>query len=106
METCQGSLCDLSILVSLVSANPGSCGGSDGDNLHMAFSSDIAYYGINLNQTVILEQIGYASGPTPWMTLRNTAVGNMIVQVAVSSSEFSFNFFPFIPGIRNKINKE
>ena len=50
----------------------------------MAFPSDIAYYGINLNQSVILEQIGYASGSTPWMTLRNTAVGNIIVQVAVS----------------------
>lgn len=53
----------------------------------MAFSSDIAYYGINLNQSVILEQIGYASGPTPWTTLRNTAIGNIIVQVAVGYRE-------------------
>lgn len=53
--------------------------------------SDIAYYGINLNQSVILEEIGYADGPTPWVTLRNTAVGNIIVQVAVCSHKFLSN---------------
>ncbi|KAJ5473054.1 hypothetical protein N7530_007055, partial [Penicillium desertorum] len=47
------------------------------------FLFDIAYYGLNLNQSVILKEIGYADGPTPWVTLRNTAVGNIIVQVAV-----------------------
>ncbi|OQE23954.1 hypothetical protein PENFLA_c010G10861 [Penicillium flavigenum] len=46
------------------------------------FLFDIAYYGVNLNQSVILKEIGYADGPTPWVTLRNTAVGNIIVQVA------------------------
>lgn len=54
----------------------------------MFLSSDIAYYGINLNQSVILSQIGYADGPTPWVTLRNTAVGNIIVQCAVSCRKF------------------
>lgn len=49
----------------------------------MALSSDIAYYGVNLNQSVILKEIGFADGPTPWLTLRNTAIGNIIVQVAV-----------------------
>ena len=46
--------------------------------------SDIAYYGVNLNQTVILSRIGYGSGPTPYSTLYKTAVGNIIVQSAVS----------------------
>ncbi|OJJ52744.1 hypothetical protein ASPSYDRAFT_188503 [Aspergillus sydowii CBS 593.65] len=46
------------------------------------FLFDIAYYGVNLNQSVILKEIGFADGPTPWVTLRNTAIGNIIVQVA------------------------
>lgn len=52
------------------------------------FASDIAYYGVNLNQSVILEQIGYADGPTKWVTMRNTAIGNIIVQSAVRSSTY------------------
>lgn len=46
------------------------------------FLFDIAYYGINLNQSVTLSQIGYGSGATPWQTLYNTAVGNVIVSAA------------------------
>ncbi|OQD81297.1 hypothetical protein PENANT_c028G09114 [Penicillium antarcticum] len=46
------------------------------------FLFDIAYYGINLNQSIILTRIGYAKGATPWQTLYNTAVGNIIVQAA------------------------
>ncbi|KIW04761.1 hypothetical protein, variant 2 [Verruconis gallopava] len=46
------------------------------------FLFDIAFYGINLNQSVILGRIGYGRGPTPYQTLRNTAVGNIIVQSA------------------------
>ncbi|KAJ5748743.1 uncharacterized protein N7511_010439 [Penicillium nucicola] len=46
------------------------------------FLFDIAYYGINLNQSIILARIGYAKGSTPWQTLYNTAVGNIIVQAA------------------------
>jgi PHS family inorganic phosphate transporter-like MFS transporter len=45
-------------------------------------ASDIAFYGINLNQTVILKRIGYGKGATPFETLHNTAVGNIIVQSA------------------------
>ncbi|KAJ5487395.1 hypothetical protein N7530_001695 [Penicillium desertorum] len=43
---------------------------------------DIAYYGINLNQSIILARIGYANGATTWQTLYNTAVGNIIIQAA------------------------
>lgn len=44
--------------------------------------SDIAFYGINLNQTIILGQIGYGKGATPFETLMHTAVGNIIVQAS------------------------
>lgn len=47
--------------------------------------SDIAYYGINLNQSIILERIGYATGPNPWSKLYHIAIGNIIVQAAVRS---------------------
>ena len=56
-------------------------------------SSDIAYYGINLNQSIILARINYAEGATPWDTLYKTAVGNIIVQVAVSSHLLSLSFY-------------
>lgn len=44
--------------------------------------SDIAYYGINLNQSVILARIGFGTGTTPYDTLWHTAVGNLIVNAA------------------------
>ena len=44
--------------------------------------SDIAFYGVNLNQSIILEKIGYGTGDTPYETLWNTAVGNIIVGCA------------------------
>ncbi|KAJ4148008.1 hypothetical protein LMH87_002497 [Akanthomyces muscarius] len=46
------------------------------------FLFDIAYYGINLNQSIILTKIGYAKGPNAWTTLWNIAVGNIIIQSA------------------------
>ncbi|RAO71611.1 uncharacterized protein BHQ10_007623 [Talaromyces amestolkiae] len=46
------------------------------------FLYDIAYYGINFNQSVILAKIGFAKGSTHWETLYKTAVGNIIVQSA------------------------
>lgn len=45
--------------------------------------SDVAYYGINLNQSIVLTKIGYAKGPDAWTTLWNIAVGNIIIQSAV-----------------------
>lgn len=45
--------------------------------------SDIAFYGINLNQSLILKSIGYGVGKTHWQTLYNTAIGNIIVAAAV-----------------------
>ncbi|KAK5698965.1 hypothetical protein LTR97_006614 [Elasticomyces elasticus] len=46
------------------------------------FLFDIAFYGVNLNQSVILTKIGYGKGPDPWTTLWNTAVGNIIASSA------------------------
>lgn len=46
--------------------------------------SDIAFYGVNLNQSIILKDIGYGSGATPYLYLYNLAIGNLIVIAAVS----------------------
>jgi PHS family inorganic phosphate transporter-like MFS transporter len=46
-------------------------------------NSDIAFYGINLNQSVILTQIGFGGGATTYLKLYNLAVGNIIVSAAV-----------------------
>ncbi|KAH8810628.1 putative inorganic phosphate transporter C8E4.01c [Xylogone sp. PMI_703] len=43
---------------------------------------DIAYYGISLNQSIILKDIGFGAGKSAWETLHNTAVGNVIVSFA------------------------
>ncbi|KAG9007234.1 hypothetical protein FRB93_008057 [Tulasnella sp. JGI-2019a] len=45
------------------------------------FFLDIAFYGINLNQNVVLSAIGYdgKSGSTPWEKLFKLGVGNIII---------------------------
>jgi len=44
------------------------------------FFLDIAFYGINLNQNVVLEEIGYAGKTgTAWHKLFNISVGNIII---------------------------
>jgi len=46
------------------------------------FLVDVAFYGINLNQSVILADIGYATGKTPYDYLLKNAEGNLIIAVA------------------------
>jgi PHS family inorganic phosphate transporter-like MFS transporter len=46
------------------------------------FLVDVAFYGINLNQSVILTDIGYATGKTPYEYLLHNAEGNLIIAVA------------------------
>lgn len=46
------------------------------------FLVDVAFYGINLNQSVILTNIGYSTGPTPYEYLLKNAEGNLIIAVA------------------------
>ncbi|KIV82675.1 hypothetical protein PV11_04769 [Exophiala sideris] len=43
------------------------------------FLYDIASYGISLNQSIVLTDIGFATGSTTYDKLWNTAVGNLIV---------------------------
>lgn len=52
-------------------------------NLTNKNNSDIAFYGVNLNQSIILSKIGFGKGDTPWQTLQNLAIGNIIVSAAV-----------------------
>ncbi|KAF2663461.1 MFS general substrate transporter [Microthyrium microscopicum] len=46
------------------------------------FLVDVAFYGINLNQSIILADIGYATGKTPYQYLLHNAEGNLIIAVA------------------------
>ncbi|THH21419.1 hypothetical protein EW146_g159 [Bondarzewia mesenterica] len=46
------------------------------------FLLDIAFYGINLNQNVVLQQIGFAGKTgTPWERLFKISIGNIIITV-------------------------
>jgi len=46
------------------------------------FLLDIAFYGTNLNQSVILAEIGFSHGRNEYHTLMKNAIGNLIVAVA------------------------
>lgn len=41
-----------------------------------------AYYGLSLNNPVILTAIGFTGGPTTYKILLNTAIGNLIIVLA------------------------
>ena len=46
------------------------------------FFLDIAFYGLSLNNTVILQAIGYSGGKSVYQVFFNTAVGNIIIVCA------------------------
>jgi PHS family inorganic phosphate transporter-like MFS transporter len=46
------------------------------------FLVDVAFYGVNLNQSVILTDIGFATGNSPYHYLLRNAEGNLIIAVA------------------------
>ncbi|KAF4556169.1 Sugar (and other) transporter-like protein 51 [Elsinoe fawcettii] len=46
------------------------------------FFLDVAFYGVSLNNTVILQQIGYSGGANMYQIFYNTAVGNLIIVCA------------------------
>ena len=48
------------------------------------FTLDVAFYGLGLNNSIILTAIGYAKGDTMYKIFRNTAVGNLIIVCAGS----------------------
>ncbi|KAG5653283.1 hypothetical protein H0H81_001347 [Sphagnurus paluster] len=45
------------------------------------FFQDIAFYGIQLNNGIILKAIGWSSGASVWETVYHTAVGNIIINL-------------------------
>lgn len=47
---------------------------------HQVLTKDHRFYGINLNQNVVLQQIGFdGKDGTPWHRLFRIATGNMII---------------------------
>lgn len=46
------------------------------------FLLDIAFYGLNLNQSVLLSAIGFAKGKTEYETLLKNGYGNLIIAAA------------------------
>ena len=46
------------------------------------FLVDIAFYGVNLNQSVLLADIGFSTGKTEYQTLLKNAYGNLIIAAA------------------------
>ncbi|KAL3420043.1 phosphate:h+ symporter [Phlyctema vagabunda] len=48
------------------------------------FFLDLAFYGLGLNNSTVLSAIGYSTGDSIYHTLRNTAIGNLILVCAGS----------------------
>ena len=46
------------------------------------FLVDVAFYGVNLNQSVLLSSIGFSKGKTEYDTLLKNAYGNLIIAAA------------------------
>ena len=46
------------------------------------FLLDVAFYGVNLNQSVILTEIGFSKGANEYDVLKRNAIGNLIIAVA------------------------
>lgn len=57
------------------------------------FLMDVAFYGTNLNQSVILADIGYTNGGTEYDRLRRTAIGNLIIVAAGFLPGYFFAIF-------------
>lgn len=55
------------------------------------FLLDVAFYGTNLNQSVILSEIGFASGRNEFEMLKRNAVGNIIIAVAGYVRKYIYN---------------
>lgn len=45
------------------------------------FALDVAFYGVGLNNGIILEAVGFAGGESAYKTLFNIAVGNIIIAI-------------------------
>ncbi|KAI2634566.1 major facilitator superfamily domain-containing protein [Xylaria nigripes] len=63
---------------------------------------DIAFYGVSLNQSIVLASIGFADGKTPYEKMWKTAVGNIIATMAGSLPGVYIGvFLPDLIGRRN-----
>jgi PHS family inorganic phosphate transporter-like MFS transporter len=57
------------------------------------FLLDVAFYGTNLNQSVLLTDIGYATGKTKFDVLMRNALGNLIIAVSGYVPGYFFTIF-------------
>jgi phosphate:H+ symporter len=57
------------------------------------FLLDIAFYGLGLNNSIILSAIGFSSKPTPWETLWSNAVGQIIISALGSVPGYYLTVF-------------
>ncbi|KAG8525957.1 uncharacterized protein KY384_000719 [Bacidia gigantensis] len=46
------------------------------------FLLDVAFYGVNLNQSIILREIGFTKGESEYERLRRNVIGNLIIAIA------------------------
>lgn len=57
------------------------------------FLLDVAFYGVNLNQSVILTEIGFSKGANEYEVLKRNAIGNLIIAVAGYVPGYFFTIF-------------
>ena len=57
------------------------------------FLLDVAFYGVNLNQSVILAEIGFSKGANEYDTLKRNAIGNLIIAIAGYVPGYFFTIF-------------
>ncbi|KAJ1657246.1 hypothetical protein IWQ61_003316 [Dispira simplex] len=57
------------------------------------FTLDVAFYGINLNNSIILNAIGYSSSKDPYENLRLTSIGNIIINMMGTVPGYWFTVF-------------
>ena len=57
------------------------------------FLLDVAFYGINLNQSMILTEIGFSKGVNEYDLLKRNAIGNLIIAIAGYVPGYFFSIF-------------
>lgn len=57
------------------------------------FALDVAWYGLGLNNSIILKTIGFASGNDAYTVILNTCVGNLIIQLLGSVPGYWISVF-------------
>jgi MFS transporter, PHS family, inorganic phosphate transporter len=57
------------------------------------FLLDVAFYGTNLNQSVLLADIGYSTGKTHFDVLLRNAIGNLIIAISGYVPGYFFTIF-------------